>query len=106
LIAELLPDLDPEISRRFGTLEDARAQAAYGIHSAVNKILIINREIAPDESRWSSSAKSSGSRPAKNTEEENPPVMAPFSRSSQLAGDSHSLALVVLCAAFSRAQVR
>jgi hypothetical protein len=26
-------------------LEDARAQAAYGIHSAVNKILIINREI-------------------------------------------------------------
>jgi hypothetical protein len=28
-------------------LEDARAQAAYGIHSAVNKILIINREIAP-----------------------------------------------------------
>ena len=28
-------------------LEDARAQAAYGIHSGVNKILIINREIAP-----------------------------------------------------------
>jgi hypothetical protein len=28
-------------------LEDARAQAAYGIHSAVNKILIINREIVP-----------------------------------------------------------
>lgn len=28
-------------------LEDARAQAAYGIHSSVNKILIINREIAP-----------------------------------------------------------
>ena len=28
-------------------LEDARAQAAYGIHSAVNKILVINREIAP-----------------------------------------------------------
>jgi hypothetical protein len=27
-------------------LEDARAQAAYGIHSAVNKVLIINREIA------------------------------------------------------------
>jgi hypothetical protein len=26
-------------------LEDARAQAAYGIHSAVNKVLIINREI-------------------------------------------------------------
>ena len=28
-------------------LEDARAQAAYGIHSAVNEILIINREIIP-----------------------------------------------------------
>jgi hypothetical protein len=28
-------------------LEDARAQAAYGIHSAVNKVLIINREIMP-----------------------------------------------------------
>ena len=29
-------------------LEDARAQASYGIHSAVNKIVIINREIVPD----------------------------------------------------------
>jgi hypothetical protein len=28
-------------------LEDARAMAAYGIHSAVNKVLIINREIVP-----------------------------------------------------------
>ncbi len=28
-------------------LEDARAQAAYGIRSAVNKILIINREVNP-----------------------------------------------------------
>jgi L-lactate utilization protein LutC len=28
-------------------LEDARAQAAYGIHSGVNKVLIVNREIAP-----------------------------------------------------------
>jgi hypothetical protein len=28
-------------------LEDARAQAAYGIHSAVNKVLVINREITP-----------------------------------------------------------
>ena len=28
-------------------LEDARAQAAYGVHSAVNKVLIINREITP-----------------------------------------------------------
>jgi len=29
-------------------LEDARAEAAYGIHSAVNKVLIINREIVPE----------------------------------------------------------
>jgi hypothetical protein len=28
-------------------LEDARAQAAYGIRSAVNKVLIINREFVP-----------------------------------------------------------
>ena len=28
-------------------LEDARAQAAYGIHSGVNKVLIINRELEP-----------------------------------------------------------
>jgi hypothetical protein len=28
-------------------LEDARAQAAYGIHSAVNKVVIINREVVP-----------------------------------------------------------
>jgi hypothetical protein len=28
-------------------LEDARALAAYGIHSAVNKVLIINREFTP-----------------------------------------------------------
>jgi LUD domain len=28
-------------------LEDARAMAAYGIHSAVNKVLIINREVTP-----------------------------------------------------------
>jgi len=28
-------------------LEDARAQEAYGIHSGVNKVLIINREIIP-----------------------------------------------------------
>jgi acyl-CoA hydrolase len=29
-------------------LEDARAQAAYGIHSSVNKLLIVNREITPE----------------------------------------------------------
>src|SRR3989440_4725638 len=28
-------------------LEDARAQAAYGVHSGVNKVLIINRELVP-----------------------------------------------------------
>jgi YkgG family uncharacterized protein len=28
-------------------LEDARAQAAYGAHSGVNKILIVNRELTP-----------------------------------------------------------
>ena len=28
-------------------LEDARAHSAYGVHSGVNKILIINREITP-----------------------------------------------------------
>jgi len=28
-------------------LEDARAQAAYGVHSGVNKILIIDRELTP-----------------------------------------------------------
>ena len=28
-------------------LEDAGAQAAYGIHSGANKILIINREVNP-----------------------------------------------------------
>jgi len=28
-------------------VEDARAQLAYGIHSAVNKVLIINREVVP-----------------------------------------------------------
>jgi L-lactate utilization protein LutC len=28
-------------------LEDARAEAAYGVHSGVNKILIINREYVP-----------------------------------------------------------
>jgi len=28
-------------------LEDARAQAAYGVHSGVNKVLIVNRELTP-----------------------------------------------------------
>jgi hypothetical protein len=29
-------------------LEDAHAQAAYGVHSGVNKVLIVNRERTPD----------------------------------------------------------
>ena len=47
---KIVSDLD-EAMRRVDEyafpLEDARAQAEYGIHSAVNKVLIINREIAP-----------------------------------------------------------
>jgi hypothetical protein len=31
-------------------LEDARAQAAYGVHSGVNKVLIVNREYMPGRS--------------------------------------------------------
>ena len=33
--------------REIVLVEDARAQLAYGIHSAVNKVLIINREVVP-----------------------------------------------------------
>ena len=44
-------------------LEDARAQAAYGIHSGVNKVLVINREFSPAGSPSSSSTRSSGSSP-------------------------------------------
>ena len=47
---KIVSDLD-EALRRIDEyafpLEDARAQAAYGIHSGVNKVLIINREITP-----------------------------------------------------------
>jgi hypothetical protein len=47
---KIVPDLEEGL-RRINeyalALEDARAQAAYGIHSAVNKVLIINREIVP-----------------------------------------------------------
>jgi LUD domain len=47
---KIVPDLE-EALRRIDEyafpLEDARAQAAYGIHSSVNKVLIINREINP-----------------------------------------------------------
>jgi hypothetical protein len=48
---KIVPDLEGGLRRieeYAFPLEDARAQAAYGIHSAVNKVLIINREIVPD----------------------------------------------------------
>ena len=47
---KIVPDLEEGLQRideYSYTLEDARAQAAYGIRSAVNKILVINREIIP-----------------------------------------------------------
>jgi L-lactate utilization protein LutC len=47
---KIVPDLEDGLRRieeYAFPLEDARAQAAYGIHSAVNKILMINREIVP-----------------------------------------------------------
>jgi L-lactate utilization protein LutC len=47
---KIVPDLE-EALRRIDDyafpLEDARAQAAYGVHSGVNKVLIINREWIP-----------------------------------------------------------
>jgi hypothetical protein len=48
---KIVADLDEALRRVYDyafPLEDARAQAEYGIHSAVNKILIINREITPE----------------------------------------------------------
>ena len=47
---KIVADLDEGLRRiqeHAFPLEDARAQAAYGIHSAVNKLLILNREITP-----------------------------------------------------------
>jgi hypothetical protein len=47
---KIVPDLE-EALRRIEEyafpLEDARAQAAYGMHSGVNKVLIVNREWTP-----------------------------------------------------------
>jgi hypothetical protein len=47
---KIVSDLEEGL-RRIGEyafpLEDARAQAAYGVHSGVNKVLIINRESTP-----------------------------------------------------------
>ena len=37
----------PPIDEYVFPLEDARAEAAYGMRSAVNKVLIINREYMP-----------------------------------------------------------
>jgi YkgG family uncharacterized protein len=45
---KIVPDLEQgllRINEYAWRLEDARAQAAYGIHSAVNKVVIISREI-------------------------------------------------------------
>ena len=47
---KIVRDLDDGLRRIYDyafPLEDARAEAAYGIHSSVNKIVIINREINP-----------------------------------------------------------
>jgi hypothetical protein len=47
---KIVPNLEQGLQRineYAWRLEDARAQAAYGIHSAVNKVVIINREITP-----------------------------------------------------------
>ncbi|TMD03509.1 MAG: hypothetical protein E6J01_16185 [Chloroflexi bacterium] len=47
---KIVPDLEAgllRINEYAYRLEDARAQAAYGVRSAVNKVLVINREITP-----------------------------------------------------------
>jgi hypothetical protein len=47
---KIVPDLEQgllRINEYAYRLEDARAQAAYGVRSAVNKVLLINREITP-----------------------------------------------------------
>jgi hypothetical protein len=47
---KIVADLDEAMRRVYDyafPLEDVRAQAEYGIHSNVSKVLIINREVAP-----------------------------------------------------------
>jgi hypothetical protein len=47
---KIVPDLEDALRRideYAFPLEDERAQAAYGVHSGVNKVLIINREWTP-----------------------------------------------------------
>jgi len=48
---KVVPDLEDALLRiddYVFPLEDARAQAAYGMRSGVNKVLIVNREWTPD----------------------------------------------------------
>jgi len=48
---KIVPDLEDALRRideYVFPLEDARAQAAYGLHSGVNKLLIVNRELTAD----------------------------------------------------------
>jgi len=48
---KIVPNLEDALRRideYVFPLEDARAQAAYGLHSGVNKVLIVNREWTPD----------------------------------------------------------
>ena len=48
---KIVPDVEGALRRideYAFPLEDARAQAAYSVHSGVNKVLIINREWTPD----------------------------------------------------------
>jgi len=47
---KIVSDLDEGLRRIYEhslPLEDARAQAAYGVRSSVNKVLIVNREMMP-----------------------------------------------------------
>ena len=47
---KIVPDLEHALRRideYAFPLEDARAQAAYGIHSGLNKVVILNREWTP-----------------------------------------------------------
>lgn len=47
---KIVPNLDEALKRLEEytfPLEDQRAQQAYGVHSSINKLLVINREIVP-----------------------------------------------------------
>ena len=62
---KIVPDLEEALHRindYVFPLENARALTAYGVNSAVNKVLIINREYLPVASPSSSSTRTSGSR--------------------------------------------